>query len=190
MKRMSVYEGDTSIVEALFNGTDLTSGISPDEYDNIYDVTLTVEYRQPGGFQSTTFIHLNHISGEEIVSLCALRDRDLHNELNTKCPNAYLGEYDPSKEYNHLMHRIVDVDKRLVSYPRRGEKTSHSSTPSNTASNSSSESSIGETIGGLLYLIVAACVFFFYAAEDFGIIPGMLYSFFWSLTIPIHYFFF
>lgn len=41
--------------------------------------------------------------------------------------------------------------------------------------------------GGLISFGISACVFFFYAYEQFGVLWGILYSLFWYFTIPVHY---
>ena len=57
-----------------------------------------------------------------------------------------------------------------------------------------SSSSIGEdiigVIGTIVYYMIGILVFFFYAKEAFGILWGILYSFFWIYAGPIDYFFF
>ena len=47
-----------------------------------------------------------------------------------------------------------------------------------------------EIIGGLIYMIIAACVFYFYAMDEFNIIGAIFYSLYWSITVPVHLIFF
>ena len=45
-------------------------------------------------------------------------------------------------------------------------------------------------IWGLIYMIIAVCVFYFYAMDEFNIIGAIFYSFYWFITIPVHLIFF
>lgn len=54
------------------------------------------------------------------------------------------------------------------------------------SSSSSSGDDMSSFWGGLLMLGISACIFFFYAKEEFGTLGGILYSLFWYCTIPIH----
>lgn len=47
-----------------------------------------------------------------------------------------------------------------------------------------------EIIGGLIYMIIAACVFYFYAMDEFNIIGAIFYSLYWLITVPVHLIFF
>ena len=51
------------------------------------------------------------------------------------------------------------------------------------------EDSFG-VIGGLIYMLIAAGVFYFYAMDEFCIIGAVFYSLFWLYTIPCHLIFF
>ena len=45
-------------------------------------------------------------------------------------------------------------------------------------------------IGVIIYLLIAAGVFYFYAMDEFNIIGAIFYSLFWIYTIPCHLIFF
>lgn len=45
-------------------------------------------------------------------------------------------------------------------------------------------------IGIIIYYLVAAGVFYFYAMDEFCTIGAIFYSLFWACTIPCHLFFF
>ena len=47
-----------------------------------------------------------------------------------------------------------------------------------------------EIVGGLIYMIIAACVFYFYAMDEFNIIGAIFYSLYWIITVPVHLIFF
>lgn len=47
-----------------------------------------------------------------------------------------------------------------------------------------------DIIGGLIYLLIAAGVFFFYAMNEFNIIGAVFYSIYWVITVPCHLIFF
>lgn len=47
-----------------------------------------------------------------------------------------------------------------------------------------------DIIGGLIYLLIASSVFYFYAMDEFTIIGAIFYSLFWIYTIPCHLIFF
>ena len=53
-----------------------------------------------------------------------------------------------------------------------------------------SRDSPSEIVGGLIYLTIAACIFYFYAMDEFHIIGAIFYSFYWPLSIPCHLIFF
>ena len=39
-------------------------------------------------------------------------------------------------------------------------------------------------------MIIAACVFYFYAMDEFHIIGAIFYSLYWPITVPVHLIFF
>jgi len=39
-------------------------------------------------------------------------------------------------------------------------------------------------------MIIAACVFYFYAMDEFNIIGAIFYSLYWIITVPVHLIFF
>ena len=47
-----------------------------------------------------------------------------------------------------------------------------------------------EIVGGLIYMIIAACIFYFYAMDEFNIIGAIFYSLYWIITVPVHLIFF
>lgn len=47
-----------------------------------------------------------------------------------------------------------------------------------------------EIIVELIYLIIAAGVFYFYAMDEFNTIGAIFYSLYWPLTVPVHLIFF
>jgi len=47
-----------------------------------------------------------------------------------------------------------------------------------------------DILGGLIYMIIAACVFYFYAMDEFHIIGAIFYSLYWPITVPVHLIFF
>lgn len=47
-----------------------------------------------------------------------------------------------------------------------------------------------QIIGGLIYMIIAACIFYFYAMDEFNIIGAIFYSLYWLITVPVHLIFF
>ena len=48
----------------------------------------------------------------------------------------------------------------------------------------------GDIIGGLIYMLIAAGVFYFYAMDEFNIIGAIFYSLYWFITVPVHLIFF
>lgn len=47
-----------------------------------------------------------------------------------------------------------------------------------------------QIIGGLIYMIIAACIFYFYVMDEFNIIGAIFYSLYWFITVPVHLIFF
>lgn len=85
-------------------------------------------------------------------------------------------------------------NKGTTSQPKRVSNTSNNSSLSQTSSNSMLDSSdseeIVQIIGGIIMLIISICIFIFYAKAKFGFFLGILYSLFFYVTVPVHYFFF
>ena len=174
--KLTEYQGDTSLVKDWLNGVDITS-----DYDDIFDVTFEVRYtvgewRFEGYDTSCRFTHKN-ISGREIHRVCSLKDYELTDWLNSHT-SFHVSSGDQA-------HNIRVIDKILV---KRNEKQKPRTSSSSSSSTKGEE--VASVIGGLIMLIISVCVFLFYAKEEFGVLWGILYSIFWYVTIPIHYFFF
>lgn len=82
------------------------------------------------------------------------------------------------------------VTRTNTSYQSSSNSSSKKASQTTSTSGSSDENDMVTIVGGLVMLIVAACIFFFYANEEFGVFWGILYSLFWYITVPVHYFFF
>jgi hypothetical protein len=197
MPRKEYYEGDTSAIEDLFSDKDFLSGISPKEYDYIYNVRFTYEERAYHGFTDNGWITINNLTGREIVYICSLRGKNLHLYLLKYAKPYHFPKYEPNNEIGFTVQRIVKVEKTLVSTSKRSTSSNHSSSYSSSSNSSSSSSSSGSSesdwlplIGGTIMMIIGACIFFYYARDEFGIVGGIFYSLFWFITLPIHYFFF
>jgi hypothetical protein len=97
---------------------------------------------------------------------------------------------DQEKRYYQEIPIVSSSDIPPLVKPKSPSIPSASTVPEATASASDDDDPMWIKIFGVVYLVISICIFVFYAHEKFGVIPGSLYSVFWSYTIPIHLLFF
>lgn len=96
---------------------------------------------------------------------------------------------DQEKRYYQEIPIVASSSIPPLVKPKSHHVLSVTATPRKAMSNPN-EDDWGPLVFEIATFIISICVFFFYAYDEFGVLPGILYSVFWPFAIPIHLLFY